>query len=94
MELVNNVQENMEGFTRQNIPGVNMSSSTMDKLGNPSYADYNGMVRSNMIYHFPVTPDDIDAANKVFSCNIPSLKGKTVRRQPPSVVLDYVGILI
>ena len=79
---------------RCKIDGFNMVRSTMDKLGNPSDADYNGMVRSNMIYHFPVTPDDIDAANKVFSCNIPSLKGKTVRRQPPLLVLDYAEILI
>ena len=86
MELVNIVQENMEGFTRQNIPGVNMSSSTMDKLGNPSEADYNGMLRSDMISHFPVTPDYIDATNKIFSRNIPYLKGKKFRRQPLPVV--------
>ena len=78
---------------RWKIDGFNMVRSTMDKLGNPSDADYNGMVRSNMIYHFPVTPDDIDAANKVFRCNIPPLKGKTVRRQPPLLVSDYVEIL-
>ena len=59
MAIEKTVQENMEGFMRWHIPGVNMSSSTMDKLGNPSEADYNGMLRSDMISHFPVAPDYI-----------------------------------
>ena len=92
MALVNTVQGKMEGFMRWNITGVNMARSTMDKLGNPSEEDYKGMVRPNNIYHFPVTSDDIDTTNKIFSRNIPSLKGKTVRIKPPSVVSDYIPI--
>ena len=82
----------MEGFTRWNIDVFNMARSTMEKIGNPSEADYKGMVRSNMIFHFPVTPDDIDTTNKISSCNIKSLEGKTVRRNPPTVVSDCVEI--
>ena len=69
-----------------------MARSTMDKLGKPSKEDYKGMVRSNNIYHFLVNSDDIDTTNKIFSRNIPSLKGKTVRIQPLSVVSDYIPI--
>ena len=82
----------MEGFTRWKIDVFNMARSTMDKIGNPSEADYKGMVRSNMIHHFPVTPDDIDASNKIFIRNITSLKGKPVSRKPLAVVLDYIPI--
>ena len=82
----------MEGFTRWKIDVFNMARSTMDKIGNPSEADYKGMVRSNTIYHFPVTPDDIDTTNKISSRNITSLKGKTVSRHPLPVVSDCVEI--
>ena len=69
-----------------------MARSTMDKLGKPSEEDYKGMLRSNKISHFPVTPEYIDTTNKIFNCNIPSLKEKTVRRHPPPVVSDYTPI--
>ena len=92
MALVNTVQEKMEGFMRWNITGVNMARSTMDNLGKTSEEDYKGMVRPNNIYNFPVTSDDIDTTNKIFSRNIPYLKGKTVRIQPSSVVSDYIPI--
>ena len=69
-----------------------MVRSTMESLGKPSEEDYKGMVRSNMISHFPVTPDDIETTNKIFNRNIPSLKGETFRRKPLSVVSDYIPI--
>ena len=69
-----------------------MARSTMDKLGKPSEEDYKVMVRPELIYHFLVNSDDIDTTNKIFSRNIPSLKGKTVRIQPLSVVSDYIPI--
>ena len=43
-----------------------------------------------MISHFNIHTTDIDAANKIFGCDIPSLKGKKVRRNPPLVVSDCV----
>ena len=82
----------MKGFTRWKIAGVNIARYTMEKLGNPSEEEYKGMLRSNNIYHFPVTPDDIDTTNNIFNRNIPYLKGKTVRIQPLSVVSDYIPI--
>ena len=82
----------MEGFMRWKIDVFNMARSIMDKIGNPSEADYKGVVRSNMIYHFPVTPDDIDTTNKISSRNFTSLKGKTVSRNTLPVVSDCVEI--
>ena len=52
------------------------------------------MVCSNMIAHFPVTPADIDAANSIFSCNIPPLKVKIPRKNPSPVLSDYIEIQI
>ena len=50
------------------------------------------MVRSNMIVNFPVTFSDVKNAKLIFDPDITSLKGKSVRHKPASVVTDYVDI--
>ena len=69
-----------------------MARYNMAKLGHPSEVDYKDMVCSNMIDHIPLNLSDIDAANNIFSCNIPSLKLKTPKRHPPQVLSDYMTI--
>ena len=71
-----------------------MARYNMAKLGHPSEADYKDMVCSNMIAHFPLTPADIEAANNIFGCNIPSLNVKTPISNPPPVLSDYMAIPI
>ena len=71
-----------------------MARYNMAKLGHPSEAEYKYMVCSNIISHFPLTPDDIDDANNIFSFNIPPLNGKKPRRYPPPVLSDYMAIPI
>ncbi len=53
---------------------------------------YEAMVRLPMIKNCPLTLADIKIAQDVYGPDIPSLKGKTVRQQPPSVVTDYVQV--
>ena len=50
------------------------------------------MVRSNMIVNFPGTFSDVKNSKLVFGPDITLLKGKSVRRNPVSVVTDYVEI--
>ena len=61
-------------------------------MGFPSERDFENMVRSSMIVNCPVTFDDIKNAKLVFGPDITSLKGKSVRCKPASVVTDYVDI--
>ena len=60
--------------------------------GFPSERDFENMVRSNMIVNCPVTFSDVKNAKLVFDTDITSLKGKSVRRKPASVITDYVEI--
>ena len=64
----------------------------MHLLGFPSERDFDNMVRLNMIVNFPVTFDDIENAKLIFGPDITSLKGKSVRRKPASVVTDCIVI--
>ena len=50
------------------------------------------IVRSNRIYHCPVTLQDVKNSTLVFGTDATSLKGKSVSRKPASVVTDYVEI--
>ena len=45
-----------------------------------------------MIINFPVTFDGAKNAKLLFGPDFTSLKGKSVRRKPASVVTDYVEI--
>ena len=64
----------------------------MDLLGCPPERDFENMVRLNTIVNYPVTFDDVKNAKLVFGHDMTSLKGKSVRHKPYSIVTDYVEI--
>ena len=84
--------ENREGFTRREYYGVQEARRAMHLLGFLLERDFENMVRSNMIFTCPVTFYDVKNAKLIFGPDITSLKGKSVRRKPASVVTDYVEI--
>jgi len=49
-------------------------------------------VSRNLIPNCPVTSADITNARAIFGPDLPSVRGKTVRRTPAPVVADYVGV--
>ena len=64
----------------------------MHLLGFLSERDFDNMVCLNMIVNCPVTSDDVKKSNLIFGLDITSLKVKSVRHNPDSVVTDYVEI--
>ena len=50
------------------------------------------MVSSNMIVNFPVMPQYIKNADNIFGPDVPSMKGKSIRRRPEAIVSEYVKI--
>ena len=58
----------------------------------PLEQKFENMVRSNMIGNCYVTFSDVKRAKLIFCPDIISLKGKSVRRKPVSVFMDYVDI--
>ena len=45
-----------------------------------------------MIANCHVTPEDIKNTDKIFGPDVPSMRGKSVRRRSEAVVSDYVEI--
>ena len=64
----------------------------MHLLEFPLEQDFGNMVRSNMIVNCPVTFDYVKNAKLVFGPDVTSLKVKSVRRNPASVITDYIDI--
>ena len=64
----------------------------MHLLGFLSERYIDNMAHSNMIVNCPVTFSDKKNAKLIFGPDTTSLKGKSVRRKPTSVVTDYVEI--
>ena len=64
----------------------------MHLLGFPSERDFENMVCLSMIVNCPITFDDVKNAKFTLGTDITSLKDKSVRRKPASVVTDYVDI--
>jgi hypothetical protein len=90
--MVNNVGENREGFTNRAYSKAKQARRALGMVGYPSERDFRNMVSSNMITACPVTPTDINAANKIFGPNVASLKGKTVRATQEPVLTSYVKV--
>ena len=90
--ILNTVSENREGFMRGEYEGAREACREMHLLGFPSEQDFGNMVHSNMIVNCPVTFDDIKNAKLIFGPYVTSLKGKSVRRKPDSIVMDYAEI--
>ena len=90
--LLNTVSDNREGFTRREYKGPQETRQSMHLLGFPSEREFENMVCSNMIVNCPINFDDVKNAKLIFGPDITSLKVKSVRRKPASVVMDYVDI--
>ncbi|MGC8472754.1 MAG: hypothetical protein ACP5PM_10775 [Acidimicrobiales bacterium] len=51
------------------------------------------ILRQNILQNCPVTPADVDFAEKIFGPDIGTLKGKTTRKAPPRVKEDLLEVM-
>ena len=61
-------------------------------MGYPLKRDFTNIVSSKMIVNCSVMPQDIENADNIFGPDVPSMKGKSVRKRPKDIVSNYVGI--
>jgi hypothetical protein len=90
--MVNTVKQNREGFTDRGFDRAKSARRALGLVGYSSPRDFKNMVRSNMIKHCNVTPNDIDNDYKLFGDDIATLRGETVRITKDPVMDDYVEI--
>jgi hypothetical protein len=76
--LVQTVRGNYEGYTKREVLKAKEARRAQAMMGNPSEADYKGMVSHNLIPNCPITSSDITNAKAIFGPDLPSVRGKTV----------------
>ncbi len=76
--LVETVQGNYKGYTKNNILKAKKVRRVQEIMGNPSNKDYKGVVSNHLISNCPVTHASITNAQTIFSPDLSSIRGKTV----------------
>jgi hypothetical protein len=90
--IVDTIKANREGFADRDYERAKRAGKALGLVRYPSPRYLKNMVSSIMIKNCPVTPSNVDNANKIFGPDLATLKGKTVRVTPPVVMTDYVQI--
>ena len=90
--MVTTVRGNFEGHTRHEIKKAQEARRLQGMIGNPTERELEGMVQEKLIANCPVTVQDVHNANRIFGPDIANLRGKTTRKKPEHVRVDYVEI--
>ena len=92
--MIQTVEKNLEGFTPREVKGARLAMKVMRIIGNPSFKDFETIVRFNMIKNNPLQVDDVTNAKKIWGGNTDKIKGSMVRMTPDAVVVDQDKIPI
>ena len=92
MTLVNTVKKNAEGYSKRQVEAAKRAREFQSTVGHPSTADLKNIIKANLIANCPVSPDDVERAEKIFGPSVPILKGKTTRTTPDAVVAEYIAV--
>ena len=86
------VHINYEVFTKKEIRAANAARKLQGMIDSLIEKDYVGMVTSNMIKNCPIDSTDVSNARAIFGPDLASVRGKTVRRKPKSIVEEYTMV--
>ncbi|WP_427962039.1 hypothetical protein, partial [Acidithiobacillus sp.] len=90
--LVTTLMENRKGYTQRQFEDAKRARKLYHIVGCPTVENFKHILRQNIIQNCPVTPADVDLAEKFFGPDIGTLKGKTTRKAPPRVKEDLVEV--
>jgi Reverse transcriptase (RNA-dependent DNA polymerase) len=89
---IESIEENKLMFTNRQIQKAKVARQLYHSLGTPSVKDFKTIIITNSIKNLPVTLEDIKTAEAIYGPDIGALKGKTTRKKPYPVVLDYIEV--
>jgi hypothetical protein len=79
-------------FSNRQIQSANTARELYRKIGRPSEAEFQSILRHNMIRNCPVTPDDASRAVIIYGPDIACIKGKTTRQAAASHVPNFTAV--
>ena len=90
--LVTTVADNASNFSNADYSQAMLARKYKKIIGRPTTRAFIYFIENNLLPNCPVNRRDVLRAEQIFGPDIGSLKGKTVRRQPPRVEVDEVAL--
>ena len=82
----------MEGYPKTQIRDAKRVRDLMVAVGCPSLKGFKSLIKVNMLMYCKLTIEYVEMALDIFEHNVPSLKGKTMRKTPYTVKNEVVHI--
>jgi hypothetical protein len=86
------VRINMEGFTKREVEEAKATCKAQGMLGHPTDYEFLGMVCLIMIYNCSITKNAVKNDILIFGPDLAGVRGRTVRRPPKLVHINYVQV--
>ena len=90
--LVTTVVDNVSNISNADYAQAMLARKIQKIIGRPTTQTFIDIIENNLLPNCPVNRRDVLRAEQIFGPDIGSLKGKTVRRQPPRVEVEEVSI--
>ena len=90
--LVTTVADNSNNFSNADYSQAVLARKIQKIIGRPTTRAFINFIKNNLLPNCPVNRRDVLRAEQIFGPDIGSLKGKTVRRQPPQVEVTEVTL--
>ncbi len=90
--VMDTVEENKLHFTAREFEQAKLARKLYHNVGTPTVKNFKALLRGNVIANCPVTVQDVSNAEKIFGPSMSSLKGKSTRKKPKPVRVDYIEV--
>jgi hypothetical protein len=88
--FIQTIREQFEGFTKREIEAARAAREAQAMIGHPPDREFKQLVSRDPM--LPVTPQAVDHANKLFGPDLAGVRGRTVRKRPEHVAIEYMEI--
>jgi hypothetical protein len=88
--LVQSVTKNKSLYTSQQVASAKLAKRGYKLVGDRSHATFLKMIREHQLHNSPITMNDANRAQKIYSCDLATLRGRTSRTTPVHVPSDQL----
>ena len=92
--MVTTVAQQRKLFSPREVSSADVARDLYRKIGRPDEAEFQKILRQNLIRNCPVTPDDARRALLIYGPDIAAIKGKTTRSSASKRVPTFEAIPI